>query len=610
MFGLRSKLALGFGGLLLIILVIGIQSILRLGALGQSIDVILRENYRSVIACQEMKECLERVDSAVLFVLLGYEREGNRQIEEYLARFDKAMEVEGGNLTLAEEKVQFDSLRADYGHYHEILARVMDASLPMGDRRNHYFSELLPLFQSVKDSADRILHLNQQNMSDANTRARQQAAEASRRMYLLLVCGVAVAGLFIFYTRRWILHPITALTVSAEEIARGNLALVVRSDSRDEMGQLSRAFDAMASSLREYRRTNEAKLLNLQHATQQALDSLSAPIAVVDLDGTVEAVTRTAQDTFGLEVGAALRDCAYTWMNTLFQQAAKSGRHEQLPPDDDLVQVFSGGEEKFFRPEAVPVLDTFGQIAGVKLILHDATLTRQQDELKRGLASTVSHQLKTPLTSIRMALYLLLDDKVGPLTAKQEELLIAAREDSDRLYAILEDLLDIARMQSGRVQIELRAVDAVELALNAIAPFRAEVQDHGITLNTSLQETLPQVQADLTRIPHVFANLISNAVGHTPPGGQITVSARAEGDFVWYNISDTGCGIPNEFQSRVFEQFFRVPQEGKGSGVGLGLAIAKEIVTAHGGEILLDSQPGKGSTFSFSLKITPLPTDH
>ena len=610
MFGLRSKLLLGFGGLLLIILVIGIQSLLRLGVLGQSIDVILRENYRSVIACQDMKECLERVDSAVLFVLLGYEREGNRQIDEYLAEFDKAMEVEGGNLTLEEEKVQFNSLQADYRRYKDVLARVMDVSLPVKDRRNHYFSDVLPLFQSVKDSADHILHLNQQNMSDANMRARQEAAKASQRMYLLLACGVAIAGLFIFYTRRWILHPITALTVSAGEIARGNLDLVVRSDSRDEMGQLSRAFDAMASSLREYRRTNEAKLLNLQRATQQALDSLSAPIAVVDLDGTVEAVTKAAQDTFGLEVGAALTDCDYPWMCSLFQRAAQSGRHEQLPPDDGLVQVFSDGEEKFFRPEAAPVLDTLGQIAGVTLILHDATLAREQDELKRGLASTVSHQLKTPLTSIRMALYLLLDDKVGPLTSKQEELLIAAREDSDRLYAILEDLLDIARIQSGRVQIDLRPVESIALAADAIAPFKADVQDHGIALFASLPDTLPHVQADLTRIPHVFTNLLSNAIRHTPPGGQITVAAREEGDYVWYSVSDTGCGIPHEFQSRVFEQFFRVPGEGKGSGVGLGLAIAKEIVTAHGGTILLDSQPGKGSTFSFSLRKTGIPSTH
>ena len=415
MFGLRSKLMLGFAGLMVILLVIGIQSILRLGALGQSIDVILRENYRSVIACQEMKECMERMDSAVLFALLGYEQEGNRQIDEYVAAFDKAMEVEGGNITLEEEKVQFSALQADYRRYKDTLAPVMDPALPMEDRRNRYFSDLLPFFHSVKDSADRILHLNQQNMSDANTRARQEAAKATRRMYLFLACGVTIAGLFIFYTRRWILHPITALTVSAEEIARGNLDLVVRSDSRDEMGKLSRAFNAMASSLREYRRTNETKLLNLQRATQQALDSLSAPIAVVDLDGTVEAVTKAAQDTFGLEVGALLRECKYTWMHTLFQRAARSGRHEQLPSDDELVQIFSGGEENFFRPEAVPVLDALGQITGVTIILNDATLARQQDELKRGLASTVSHQLKTPLTSIRMALYLLLDDKLGPL---------------------------------------------------------------------------------------------------------------------------------------------------------------------------------------------------
>ncbi|MDQ1258011.1 MAG: two-component system, NtrC family, sensor histidine kinase KinB [Candidatus Hydrogenedentes bacterium] len=602
MLGLRSKLSLGFGGLLLIILIIGVEAILRVNELGQSIDVILRENYRSVLASQEMKECLERVDSGILFVLLGYEREGRAQIEEYLGKFEKAMNVEGGNITLRGEKESFAALQSSYRQYLGVLKEVGASSRPVVERRGQYFTQLLPLFQSIKQSADEILRMNQQNMSDANMIARKEAAEASQRMYLLLICGVVMASFFVLYTGRWILYPITALTVSANEIARGNLDLVVGTSSRDEMGQLSRAFDAMASNLRQYRRTNEARLFNMQRATQQAMDSLSAPIAVVDLEGTVEAVTKAAHEAFDLEAGSTLQESKYPWMNALLQQVLQSGRREHLGKGDCLIQVFVQGQERFFRPEAIPVLDGLGQIAGVTLILNDATQVKQQDDLKRGLVSTVSHQLKTPLTSIRMALYLLLDDKLGPLTPKQEELLVAARDDSDRLYTTVEDLLDIARIQSGRIQMDLRNADAAVLALDAIEPFKTQAQNGGIILTTSLPPGLPEVQADLTRVPHVFANLISNAIKYTSPGGRITVSARPEDDAVWFSVSDTGSGIPLEYQARVFEQFFRVPQEGKGSGAGLGLAIAKEIVTAHGGEIRVESLPGNGSTFSFSLK--------
>lgn len=602
MLGLRSKLSLGFGGLLLIILVIGIQGILRVGELGQSIDVILRENYRSVIACQNMKESLERVDSAILFVLLGYEPEGKAQIEEHLAKFDKALRVEGGNLTLPGEGDVFKRLEGSFSQYRNVLAEIADTSKSVNERCTKYFVELLPIFQSIKQSADEILQMNQQNMADANMAAREKAARASQRMYLLLICGFGIASTFIYFIGLWILRPITALTASAKEIAHGNLDLVVDGASNDEIGQLSRAFDAMASSLRDYRRTNEAKLMGMQRATQQALDNLSEAIVVVDLDGCAGVVTKAAHETFKLDRGAQIQDCRHPWMAALFEQALKTGRREQLGEGEGLVQVFTAGQERFYRPEALPVLDALNQPAGVTLMLHDVTQIRQQDELKRGLVSTVSHQLKTPLTSIRMALYLLLDDKIGPLTPKQEELLMAAREDGDRLNAIVEDLLDIARIQSGRIQMDFRSVDAAALALDALEPFKTQAQDRGIALTVSILPGLPDVQADPTRMPHVFANLLSNALKYTPPGGRVVLSAQAAGEFVWYSVSDTGSGISPEYLPRVFDQFFRAPEQGAGTGAGLGLAIAKEIVAAHGGEMRAESQLGKGSLFSFSLK--------
>ncbi|MCX5769565.1 MAG: HAMP domain-containing sensor histidine kinase, partial [Candidatus Hydrogenedentes bacterium] len=184
----------------------------------------------------------------------------------------------------------------------------------------------------------------------------------------------------------------------------------------------------------------------------------------------------------------------------------------------------------------------------------------------------------------------------------QEELLVAARDDCDRLNGIVENLLDIARIQSGHIQMELRRVNGATVALDALAPFQSQAQDRGITLVAAIPTDLPDVQADTTRIPHVFANLLSNAIKFTPAGGRITVSARAEDDCVWYSVSDTGSGIPSDSLSRVFDQFFRVPGQGAGAGAGLGLAIAKEIVVAHGGEIRAESQPGEGSTFTFSLK--------
>jgi signal transduction histidine kinase len=222
--------------------------------------------------------------------------------------------------------------------------------------------------------------------------------------------------------------------------------------------------------------------------------------------------------------------------------------------------------------------------------------------MKRGVISTVSHQLKTPLTSIRMAIHLLLEEKVGTLTEKQVELLLAAREDSDRLHSILNNLLDISRIESGRVPMEFRAVSPHSMVLEALEPFQRAAQDQGVTLNVDLPGDLPEVWADKTRISHVFGNLLSNALKYTPPGGKITLSARADEERVQFSVSDTGQGIPSKYLPRIFEQFFRIPEQGTETGAGLGLAIVKEIVEAHEGTVGVESSEGKGSTFTFTLR--------
>jgi signal transduction histidine kinase len=267
-----------------------------------------------------------------------------------------------------------------------------------------------------------------------------------------------------------------------------------------------------------------------------------------------------------------------------------------------VIQNFVRGEERFYHPEAIPIMDSDRQPAGVVLVLSDVTRQRHQDEMKAGVISTVSHQLKTPLTAVRMALHLLLEEKVGSLTEKQAELLVAAREEADRLDRILEELLDIGRIESGKVPMELRPVPTPAMVSDAMEPYRSAARDGGVSLTVDLPDDLPRVWVDPTRIVHVFANLLSNALKYTPPGGAISVSAKEEGEHVRFRVSDTGVGIPEKYLPRIFEQFFRVPEQGPGQGVGLGLAIVKDIVEAHGGSVGVESREGTGSTFHFSLR--------
>lgn len=599
---LRRKLALGFGGMLLIAVSVGVHSIIQFRELGRAVDVVLRENYKSVLACLEMKESLDRMDSGAVLIVLGHAEEGQELLSESELLFERALESELRNITLPGEGEKAALLQQLFRQYRSVLGNIRIPGPATEARHDAYYSGLLPLSRRIKETADGIQRINQENMMAMDRKARRQADEAQRRMYVMLLAATAVSATFLYLVGGWILRPITRLILSAEEIRRGNLDLVVQSASRDEVGRLSEAFNDMAASLRDFRRTDQAKLIRSRRSIQQALNTLSDVIAVLDPDGMVEVSTESAREGFGLKPGARLQDLPFPWLTDLFKEAVRSGRPAVPREASGIVQHFVRGEERFFRPEAIPILDSARQPAGVVLVLSDVTRQRHQDEMKSGVISTVSHQLKTPVTSVRMALHLLLEEKVGPLTGKQAELLVAAREEADRLNRILEELLDIGRIESGKAPMKLRPVSPWEMISEGVDPYRGAAREGGLTLSVDLPVDLPKVWADPSRISHVFANLLSNAMKYTPPGGKVTVSAHEEGDLVRFRVSDTGVGIPERYLPRIFEQFFRVPEQGLGTGVGLGLAIVKDIVEAHGGTVGVDSGEGTGSTFSFSLR--------
>jgi two-component system, NtrC family, sensor histidine kinase KinB len=608
MLGIRQKLSLGFGGLLLIIIVIGIQSVTQLTRLGDSIDVILRENYRSVVASQQMKEALERMDSGMLFTLLGDTDQGKGLIAANEPVFEEALRTELDNITLPGEQEKAEHIRELFTRYRGTLREAAGSTLALDHRRKTYFTHLLPLFYQIKGTADEILQMNQQNMIEANTRARTAAAVARQHMYILLLCGAVVAVLFVLFTGRWILRPINRLIRSTDEIRRGNLDLVVQSDSQDEIGRLSEAFNEMAASLRELRRSDRTRMARIQRSTQQVFKSLPDAVAVVDLNGCVEVSTEAAGEVFGLKPDVRIRSLGFDWMGGLFDEALRSGRIVEAQGNQGRIQRFIKGEEHFFRPEAVPILDAEKHPTGTILIVKDITQQVHQDELKRGVIATVSHELKTPLTSLRMAVYLLLEEKAGPLTPKQMELLLAARDDSDRLHSILSNLLDISRIESGRTEMDFRPEAPRAIVIEQVEIFRTEAKDRGIALKMEVPDDLPEVLADRALIGHVLANLLFNAIKYTTAGGEISVSAECLEEMVCFAVSDTGRGIPARYLDRVFEQFFRVPGQDVGAGEGLGLAIAKEIVEAHGGTIAVQSKEGQGSVFTFCLRRAESPT--
>jgi signal transduction histidine kinase len=272
--GLPTKLTLGFVALLAILIAMGVGSISLLDRLGGAIDVILRENYKSVIACEQMKEALERMDSGALFALAGEEPRGRSLAVENQPRFEAALKTELGNITLPGEGERAARLQQLYGAYAPVLQQVLDPGLPAGQRRALYFQRLYPTFQRIKQTADEILQGNERNMVQANDRARGVAAEASRGMAIALLVGTAFASLAVFLLSRAILGPLERMTEAAREIEGGNLDLTVPVTSRDELGQLAAAFNSMAAGLRELRELSPRQKQHLENAHRMGTSSL------------------------------------------------------------------------------------------------------------------------------------------------------------------------------------------------------------------------------------------------------------------------------------------------------------------------------------------------
>jgi NtrC-family two-component system sensor histidine kinase KinB len=331
--------------------------------------------------------------------------------------------------------------------------------------------------------------------------------------------------------------------------------------------------------------------------TEITFSAFPDPIIALNADGRID-FTNPAATRFLYHCGEAdsLPASVQAEVDRVFK-----GAPDFLPTSFERVIVFRVDEHEIFMlPRVIGMRDDAGHIFGVAVILQDVTRLRLLDEVKTNLVSTVSHELKTPLTSVRMGLHLLLEERIGALNSKQTELLLAAREDSERLLRMINDLLDLAKLESGKATMPSEVIDPRELVESAGQDLRGLVESRGSRLVTKTEPGLPKVFVDAQQISHVFSNFISNAVKHTKAGEEILLGARKHNDAIRFSVIDHGSGIAPKYRARIFDRFFRVPGA-EVTGAGLGLAIAKEIVLAQGGTIGVDSTPGEGTEFYFDL---------
>ena len=362
----------------------------------------------------------------------------------------------------------------------------------------------------------------------------------------------------------------------------------------------------MARQLRQYRQTDYARLLRAQRTSQATIDSFPDPVLVVDPDGKVEMANPVAQRLFGFSAKAADQPSVNPWLPPDSLQAplkeALQSQRPFLPEEfDHAILLQMNGSDHSFLPHILPIRDPWGYTLGAAVMLQDVTRFRLLDQIKSDLVATASHELKTSLTSIRLAHHLLLEEAVGPLNPKQTELLLDARDNTERLLAVVNNLLDLTRLEHGREYLDMHPISPAELLRSATEPIQYRAEDMGITIAVEVPDDLPPLTADSQRLGHALGNLLDNALTYTDRGGRITLSAALANDQIELAVADTGIGIPPEHLPHIFDRFSRIPNQSRGAGTGLGLAIVREIVAAHGGTVTCESQPGKGTTFRIRL---------
>jgi NtrC-family two-component system sensor histidine kinase KinB len=582
---------------ILILLLWGGRTVERLGAESQR---ILAQNYRSVLAAERMKESLERIDSAALFRVVGSPERADALIAEHEPTFEAELVVQEANVTEPGEAELTAALRRAWDEF-QAVHKAFGAA-PPEEARAIYFDRLLPAFEDVKDGADRVLVLNQDAMVRKSDEAAASALAARRTWLVWALAGLTGAAALGGLLSHRLTVPLRALSKSAERVGEGKLDIHLPHTQVQELDALAEAFNTMAGRLRLYRKASDSELARARESAQAAIESLADPVLVLTLRGELRASNGAARRLLAIDTRTRRLDGLEPELHAAVEHArlavVAQGR-PVIPADFSGVVVIDTAEgERALLPHATPINDAVtGELVGVTVLLQDVSRLRRLDELKGNLIQTVAHELRTPLTSLGMALHLALDERVsGPLGGKLGEFLVAAREDVQRLRALVEDLLDLSRIQEGRVVLHRELVSPAALLTEVRDAVRATADAAGVELAVRVSPELSPVSVDPPRMLVALTNLATNAVRHAPAGTTVWLRAVRGPDGARFEVDDAGPGVPLGERDRIFDPFVRGAAEA-GAGAGLGLYIAREVALAHGGRLGVTDADGGGARF-------------
>ncbi len=606
---LRKKIFIGYGITLFLMVLILVWAFFNLKDLGQASDAILRENYKSILAAENMVYAIERQDSALLLMFLGYEEQGWSQFRENESLFFQWLGRAKDNITVEGEDKIVKTIETEYSAYLSHVSELRHISIS-GPRKTgtFYHETILPSFLSVRDTCIRLREINQQNMFKVSDRAHYIAKRAIWSMAIIGTVAIVIGLGFSLFLSNLLVRPVREMVEATQKIAEGNYDVQITTHSSDELGRLTDEFNSMTQKLKGFHDLNVEQIMAEKQRSEAIIRSIDDGILLVDAEFKVTRMNPMARRILDIQPDAPqnrhfLEVVKSEPLFDYIKQSMESGKPPNIEEKQNVFTIEKEETRHHYQFSITPVHGKKGLLIGVVLVLRDVTRLTELDRLKSEFVMTASHELRTPLTSIAMGIDLLMEGGRRKLDEKEQQLLSAAHEDIKRLKVLVNNLLDLSKIEAGKMEMEFTHFPIRLIFEKVVSVFKTPAEEKGVDLSHHSPEEMPKVKGDLDKIIWVLTNLISNALHYTAKGGHIHLSAEPFLSYIQISVCDDGPGIPFEYQSKVFDKFVQIKSGQVLGGSGLGLTISKEIVRAHGGTIWVDSSPGKGSTFTFTLPI-------
>jgi PAS domain S-box-containing protein len=557
---LKTKLSLGLVFLFIVIVLFGVLGLFYINQLSKEGRQVLQNNQESLLYCNRMLQALEDI----------------RTQKDAMEIFKENLKRQQGNITEVGEKEATDELTKNFN---EMLVDPKDSSNYIDIRRSIY----------------KIQDVNEQAILRKNTVAQQTAESASNVLTMLFTILTLVSFTFIFNLPGIISGPISSLSEGILAIAGKNYKKRIYLKQGDEFGDLANAFNIMAGKLDEYESSNLAKIKFEKSRIETIINQMRDGIIGLDEKRNILFLNAVSEKLLGLKeadiIGQYAPDIALKndLMRTLLLD----------DPEKKDLKIFADNKESYFSKDVSDVTNNT-EIIGQVIVLRNITLFHELNEAKTNFIATVSHELKTPISAIKMSAQLLADLRVGELNEEQQELIRSITDDSDRLLKITGELLNMSQVETGNIQLKLQPTDPVKIVDQAVQAVAFQAQQKGIRIKSSVED-LPLIQADVEKTSWVLINFLTNAIKYSPDQSVIEISAHRNKDKVEFLVTDHGRGIDEKYLPRIFERYFKVPGSHDRNGTGLGLSISKEFIEAQGGRIWVSSQVGAGSRFGFTL---------